>query len=136
MRKISIFIFCLFIYSHLSIGQEEQQYAGTAMPYPSLENSSYLVQDGMVPFYINHLGRHGARFPTSGKALDKVITRLSLTGQKKVGLYFYLCKRYLSSLRANGVNYHLWAKKNKRVLLGVCQKIILVYLLIRQRWRR
>lgn len=52
MRKISIFIFCLFIYSHLSIGQEEQQYAGTAMPYPFLENSSYLVQDGMVPFYI------------------------------------------------------------------------------------
>lgn len=84
MRKISIFIFCLFIYSHLSIGQEEQQYAGTAMPYPSLENSSYLVQDGMVPFYINHLGRHGARFPTSGKALDKVITRLSLAGKHKM----------------------------------------------------
>ena len=62
MRKISIFIFCLFVYSHLSIGQEEQQYAGTAMPYPSLENSSYLVQDGMVSFYINHLGRHGCDF--------------------------------------------------------------------------
>ena len=27
----------------------------------------------MVPFYINHLGRHGARFPTSGKALNRVM---------------------------------------------------------------
>ena len=26
----------------------------------------------MVPFYITHLGRHGARFPTSGKALNRV----------------------------------------------------------------
>ncbi|WP_298552899.1 histidine-type phosphatase [uncultured Parabacteroides sp.] len=85
MRKISVLIFCLFIYSHFLIGQEEiRQYAGTAMPYPSLKNSSHLTQGGMIPFYINHLGRHGARFPTSGKALDKVITRLSLAEKHKM----------------------------------------------------
>lgn len=49
-----------------------QQYAGTAMPYPVVKDSSVISQDGMVPFYMNHLGRHGARFPTSGKALSKV----------------------------------------------------------------
>lgn len=32
----------------------------------------------MVPFYVNHLGRHGARFPTSGKALNRVKEILEL----------------------------------------------------------
>ena len=36
----------------------------------------------MVPFYINHLGRHGARFPTSGKALEKVRNVLILAEQE------------------------------------------------------
>lgn len=49
-----------------------RQYAGTAMPYPVVKDSTVLFQDSMVPFYMNHLGRHGARFPTSGKALNKV----------------------------------------------------------------
>ena len=59
---IGIFMFC-----PVSIlwGQGRiQQYAGTAMPYPIVKDSSVFFQDDMVPFYINHLGRHGARFPT------------------------------------------------------------------------
>ena len=48
-----------------------QKYAGTAMPYPNRTDSSVTFRDGMTPFYINHLGRHGARFPTSRKTLDK-----------------------------------------------------------------
>lgn len=68
---IGIFMFC-----PVSIlwGQGRiQQYAGTAMPYPIVKDSSVFFQDDMVPFYINHLGRHGARFPTSGKALNRVM---------------------------------------------------------------
>ena len=68
---IGIFMFC-----PVSIlwGQGRiQQYAGTAMPYPVVKDSSVFFQDDMVPFYINHLGRHGARFPTSGKALNRVM---------------------------------------------------------------
>ena len=60
-----------------------QKYAGTAMPYPFIKNLSVLNHDGMVPFYINHLGRHGARFPTSGKALEKVRNVLILAEQEK-----------------------------------------------------
>lgn len=60
-------------------GQDRiQQYAGTAMPYPVVKDSSGFFQDSMVPFYINHLGRHGARFPTSGKALNRVKEILEL----------------------------------------------------------
>ena len=35
------------------------------------EDSFHLSTSDMVPFYINHLGKTWARFPTSGKALDK-----------------------------------------------------------------
>lgn len=73
---IGIFMFC-----PVSIlwGQDRiQQYAGTAMPYPVVKDSSGFFQDSMVPFYINHLGRHGARFPTSGKALNRVKEILEL----------------------------------------------------------
>ena len=53
------------------------------MPYPFIKNLSVLNHDGMVPFYINHLGRHGARFPTSGRALEKVRNVLILAEQEK-----------------------------------------------------
>lgn len=73
---IGIFMFC-----PVSIlwGQDRiQQYAGTAMPYPVVKDSFVFFQDSMVPFYVNHLGRHGARFPTSGKALNRVKEILEL----------------------------------------------------------
>ena len=77
---IGIFMFC-----PVSIlwGQDRiQQYAGTAMPYPIVKDSFVFFQDSMVPFYVNHLGRHGARFPTSGKALDKAKEALILGQQE------------------------------------------------------
>ena len=73
---IGIFMFC-----PVSIlwGQDRiQQYAWTAMPYPIVKDSFVFFQDSMVPFYVNHLGRHGARFPTSGKALNRVKEILEL----------------------------------------------------------
>lgn len=62
---IGIFMF----YSISSVwGQDViKQYAGTAMLYPVQEDSFHLSTSDMVPFYINHLGRHGSRFPTSGR---------------------------------------------------------------------
>lgn len=77
---IGIFMF----YSISSVwGQDViKQYAGTAMLYPVQEDSFHLSTSDMVPFYINHLGRHGARFPTSGKALDKAKEALILGQQE------------------------------------------------------
>ena len=77
---IGIFMF----YSISSVwGQDViKQYAGTAMLYPVQEDSFHLSTSDMVPFYINHLGRHGARFPTSGKALDKAKKALILGQQE------------------------------------------------------
>ena len=73
MKAILIFLAGLLFPITFLFGQSAiQKYAGTAMPYPFIKNLSVLNHDGMVPFYINHLGRHGARFPTSGRALEKV----------------------------------------------------------------
>lgn len=78
MKKIIIFGFCLFFYFSFTWGQiPVRSCAGTAMPYPLIKDSSAFSSEGMIPFYINHLGRHGARFPTSGKALDKVTETLT-----------------------------------------------------------
>lgn len=84
MKVIMIFLAVLFFPVASLLGQSEiQKYAGTAMPYPSVKELPILNHEGMMPFYINHLGRHGARFPTSGKALEKVRDRLILAKQEK-----------------------------------------------------
>ena len=82
----------LFVLTFMSLtfpviwGQTKiQKYAGTAMPYPYRTNSSVTFRDGMTPFYINHLGRHGARFPTSRKVLDKV-EKVLVSAQQENGL--------------------------------------------------
>lgn len=79
LLSIGIFIFGFVsgVWGQIGI----QQYAGTAMPYPVVENMSVSFRDDMIPFYINHLGRHGARFPTSEKALNKVKETLMLAQQ-------------------------------------------------------
>lgn len=83
MKAILIFLAGLLFPITFLFGQSAiQKYAGTAMPYPFIKNLSVLNHDGMVPFYINHLGRHGARFPTSGKALEKVRNVLILAEQE------------------------------------------------------
>lgn len=84
MKSILIFWAVLLFPVTSLLGQSTtQKYAGTAMPYPSIKDTPVLNHEGMVPFYINHLGRHGARFPTSGKALDKVKGVLILAEQEK-----------------------------------------------------
>ena len=84
MRAILIFLAGLLFPITFLFGQSAiQKYAGTAMPYPLIKNLPVLNHDGMVPFYINHLGRHGARFPTSGRALEKVRNVLILAEQEK-----------------------------------------------------
>ena len=83
MRAILIFLAGLLFPITFLFGQSAiQKYAGTAMPYPLIKNLPVLNHDGMVPFDINHLGRHGARFPTSGKALEKVRNVLILAEQE------------------------------------------------------
>ncbi len=48
---------------------------GTAKPYPT---PAELVEtpDSLTPVFINHVGRHGARFPSSSTSIEKLLRRL------------------------------------------------------------
>lgn len=47
-------------------------FLGTEKPYDFNEVSYTPVPLGYVPIYINHLGRHGARYLTSDKEIEKI----------------------------------------------------------------
>lgn len=40
---------------------------GSAIPYPTPDMALRAVPDSLTPIYVNHVGRHGARFLSSGK---------------------------------------------------------------------
>ena len=46
------------------------------MPYPTIDMKLRAIPDSLVPVYVNHVGRHGARFMTSGKAIGDLLRRL------------------------------------------------------------
>lgn len=48
---------------------------GSSMPYPTPEKLRQ-YPDSMVPVLVNHVGRHGARFPASGRYVASVVQML------------------------------------------------------------
>lgn len=51
---------------------------GTHIPYTSpLPDQLSALPDSLTPVFVNHVGRHGARFPTSPKSLEQLRTALS-----------------------------------------------------------
>ena len=74
---------------------------GTRTPYP-IPTSSYDYPDSLKPVYINHIGRHGARFPTSNSSarllmsyIDKAEKNGSIT---EIGIKF---KALLENILSN-----------------------------------
>lgn len=51
------------------------QCEGSAMPYPVTAETAALP-DSLTPIFVNHVGRHGARFPSSPKNVTELITLL------------------------------------------------------------
>ncbi len=54
---------------------------GTYMPYPSVKPVA--CPDSLVPVMINHVGRHGARFPSSDKNLKRMAEALDAAAAQK-----------------------------------------------------
>lgn len=48
------------------------QCEGSAMPYPQVDPLLAAIPDSLTPVFINHVGRHGARFLSSSKAVKTV----------------------------------------------------------------
>lgn len=73
MRKV-IFILCSLALS-LSAGAADPtathysytECQGSAMPYPTPDRALRAIPDSLTPVFVNHIGRHGARFLSSSK---------------------------------------------------------------------
>lgn len=78
MRIVSLFaIFFLTVTALGASDPMETKYSfaqceGSAMPYPAPEQLTALP-DSLTPIFVNHVGRHGARFPASAKNSNDLI---------------------------------------------------------------
>ena len=82
MRRF--FLFLTIIISLSAFAQDPaatdysfEQCQGSAMPYPAPQSATD-IPDGLRPIMINHVGRHGARFPATAKhtlELRKILLR-------------------------------------------------------------
>lgn len=59
-----------------------QQCEGSAMPYP-VPAESVTLPDSLTAVFINHVGRHGARFPSSPKNVTTLIQELAKADSAK-----------------------------------------------------
>jgi hypothetical protein len=79
MRKFKYLILLIFL-NIFAFGINED-YLGTQALY-KVEDFKYTAPPkGYKPFYINHLGRHGARYLSSSKNLDYLLQTLNQAGQ-------------------------------------------------------
>ncbi|MDE6370753.1 MAG: hypothetical protein K2K92_04615, partial [Duncaniella sp.] len=54
-----------------------EQCQGSAMPYPTPDFMLRAIPDSLTPVYVNHIGRHGARFMSSAKTITKLTRYLN-----------------------------------------------------------
>ena len=63
MKRIGIIVMTLVTAMVTASSAQICEYAGTSLPYPCLgDHEAYQVPDSLEVVYIDHVGRHGARF--------------------------------------------------------------------------
>lgn len=73
-RILSAFILALSIIPMISAGVSVYSWsdlAGSAVPYPT-DRAPIAHPDSLTPVMIMHVGRHGARYPTTGSCVEEV----------------------------------------------------------------
>ncbi len=53
-----------------------QECQGSALPYPTPDMAMRAIPDSLTPVYVNHVGRHGARFLSSSKYTTALLRHL------------------------------------------------------------
>ncbi|MDE6067244.1 MAG: histidine phosphatase family protein [Duncaniella sp.] len=83
MRK-GLFILFSMIFGLTAAGADPtatdysyEQCQGSAMPYPTPDMALRAIPDSLTPIYINHVGRHGARFLSSSKYTTALLRYLN-----------------------------------------------------------
>lgn len=81
VRQVFTLIISIFCLTAAASDRNVTRYSyteceGSSMPYPDIDMKLRAIPDSLVPVYVNHVGRHGARFMTSGKTIGDLLRRL------------------------------------------------------------
>lgn len=87
MRSLTIIAAILWAFLMHGADPTETTYSfaeceGSAMPYPAPTEAAALP-DSLTAVFVNHVGRHGARFPSSPRNVTKLIEELSAADSAK-----------------------------------------------------
>lgn len=76
---------CLFLFllMYLSNFAQDNNFLGSQTLYVKVDENYTKEPEGFTPFYINHLGRHGARYLSSSKSIDKILNELIEASERK-----------------------------------------------------
>lgn len=76
---------CLFLFllMYLSNFAQDNNFLGSQTLYVKVDENYTKAPEGFTPFYINHLGRHGARYLSSSKSIDKILNELIEASERK-----------------------------------------------------
>ena len=76
---------CLFLFllMYLSNFAQDNNFLGSQTLYVKVDENYTKALEGFTPFYINHLGRHGARYLSSSKSIDKILNELIEASERK-----------------------------------------------------
>ena len=81
MRRLTAFLLTIFTVAAafatdaLSTDFSYDKCMGSALPYPADIKAAELP-DTLTPIFINHVGRHGARYAASSKGIDRLLSAL------------------------------------------------------------
>jgi len=118
-HAISLFFLLLYI-------NAGAQNAGTKTPYPAPVQKCSAPPPGFVPVFINHAGRHGARFLTKAGSDIEVLQVLELAGRSnaltpKGKQLEKMTRRFLSIEKGNYENITLLGAKEQA---GIAQRML------------
>ena len=123
MRKIKLlFIFLLICLASFA---EDNNFLGSQSLYVKVNEKYTEAPDGFSPFYINHLGRHGARYLSSSKSIDKIIGILTKAKEKNelTPLGEKLLVDILSLKNYEKENYGLLSQIGKDMEFGIGKRM-------------
>lgn len=85
MKKVIVLISTIILLSSVAFASTytNTQCEGSSIPYPTPPENSLTYPDSLTPIFINHVGRHGARFMSSSK-FTKALKK-SLVNAEKLG---------------------------------------------------
>ncbi|MDX8336168.1 histidine phosphatase family protein [Candidatus Cetobacterium colombiensis] len=123
MKKLKILF--LFLIICLNLFSQDNNYLGSQALYVDISNEKTQAPFGFKPFYINHLGRHGARYLSSSKSIDNILKILKKAEEKDelTPLGQELLKDILILKSTEDGEYGLLSEIGKEIEFGIGERM-------------